>query len=131
VGEHLGVVFQVQDDLLDLVGDKGRDQKGTDIAEGKISLPAAHFLATASPAARAEGDRILRLPREETTPADIARVLALFEESGSIRYAFELISRYEAEIRQAAAAIEDAGVQTLLTGLTDVFLAPIRPHVPK
>ncbi|MEM6733646.1 MAG: polyprenyl synthetase family protein, partial [Myxococcota bacterium] len=33
----LGRLFQMQDDVLDLYGEKGRDQPGADIREGKIS----------------------------------------------------------------------------------------------
>ena len=32
-----GVLFQLQDDLLDLYGEKGRERRGSDIAEGKVS----------------------------------------------------------------------------------------------
>lgn len=128
-GSHLGVVFQVQDDLLDLVGDKGRDQRGTDIAEGKISLPAAHFLATAPEPQRSEAEAIIRKPREDTTAADIARTMELFEENGSIRHGIELIRRTERQIAAAAALLDNPSAAEVLTGLVDVFLEPIRPHL--
>ena len=129
IATHLGVVFQVQDDLLDLLGDKGRDQRGTDIAEGKISLPAAHFLSTAPEPARSEGEAILRQPREETTAADIARGLALFEQHGSIAYGVELIRRTEHQVAQAAVALDNPAATAVLTGLVEVFLEPIRPFI--
>ena len=130
IGDDLGVVFQVQDDVLDLVGDKGRDQRGTDIAEGKISLPAAHLLESAGPDAGAELLGILRKPREETTGADITRAIELYEEHGSIRHAIDLIRDQEVEIDACARSLDNPAVHALLTDLTDVFLQPIRPHLP-
>jgi geranylgeranyl pyrophosphate synthase len=35
------VFFQVQDDYLDLVGEKGRESRGSDLMEGKVSFPIA------------------------------------------------------------------------------------------
>ncbi len=37
---HLGLAFQVRDDLLDLIGKKGRGQPGADLREGKLTVPA-------------------------------------------------------------------------------------------
>ncbi len=36
VFQEIGVLFQLQDDLVDLYGDKGREEVGCDIYEGKI-----------------------------------------------------------------------------------------------
>ncbi len=37
---HLGLAFQIRDDLLDLLGQKGRGQPGADFREGKLTVPA-------------------------------------------------------------------------------------------
>lgn len=48
-GRRIGEAFQIQDDILDLVGDVGAVGKtlGTDIAKGKMTLPMIHFMQTA------------------------------------------------------------------------------------
>ena len=48
-GRRLGEAFQIQDDLLDLLGDIREVGKtlGTDIEKGKMTLPMIHFLRTA------------------------------------------------------------------------------------
>src|SRR5690606_29222219 len=48
-GRNLGVAFQIQDDILDLVGDTAEVGKslGTDMEKGKLTLPMIHFLVTA------------------------------------------------------------------------------------
>ena len=81
---HLGHAFQIQDDLLDLWGAKGRDLVGSDIAEGKLSYPLVLLLAKLP---RNSDDRkklvqIVRAPREETTPDAISWVIQLMEREG-------------------------------------------------
>jgi len=54
-GRWLGVAFQIQDDLLDLIGEQpvvGKDL-GKDLHNGKVTLPVIHHLRRASPEARA------------------------------------------------------------------------------
>ncbi len=48
-GRRIGEAFQIQDDLLDLVGDVRDVGKtlGTDIEKGKMTLPMIHFMRTA------------------------------------------------------------------------------------
>lgn len=48
-GLSLGTAFQIQDDILDLIGDMGIVGKtlGSDIEKGKMTLPMIHFLKTA------------------------------------------------------------------------------------
>ncbi len=77
----LGRAFQIQDDLLDLWGDKGRGQSGSDIAEGKLSYPLVLLLAEAG-AEQARLKQIILAPREHTSAADVAWVIALMEERG-------------------------------------------------
>jgi geranylgeranyl diphosphate synthase type I len=80
----LGRAFQIQDDLLDLWGDKGRGQNGNDIAEGKLSYPVV-LLLQALPRNVPERHRlegILRAPREKTPPDDIAWVIDLLGKKG-------------------------------------------------
>lgn len=81
---YLGHAFQIQDDLLDLWGNKGRDEVGSDIAEGKLSYPLVLLLAKLSRGSqdRARVEEIVRAPREQTTPEQIAWVIALMEKMG-------------------------------------------------
>lgn len=80
----LGRAFQIQDDLLDLWGDKGRGERGSDIAEGKLSYPMVlllHSLPRDS-ADHRRATEILRAPRENTSRADVEWVIQLMERSG-------------------------------------------------
>lgn len=88
-GMDCGLAFQIQDDLLNLVGDvkaQGKDFR-TDITEGKRTLVAVWSLAhLAGP----ERDELLSLLSGETTdPAKLARAVELMERAGGVEHARE------------------------------------------
>jgi octaprenyl-diphosphate synthase len=55
-GQHLGIAFQITDDLLDLLGDEATAGKslGTDLAKQKLTLPLIRLLDQTSPGERGE-----------------------------------------------------------------------------
>jgi geranylgeranyl diphosphate synthase, type I len=83
-GERLGLFFQVQDDYLDLVGEKGRERRGSDLMEGKVSFPIAwaHEHCDASDVAHLR--RVVEGKREEKTPALIDEAIALLERTRAL-----------------------------------------------
>lgn len=89
-GFHLGAAFQIQDDVLNLVGDTklyGKELLG-DLRESKRSLILIHLLAVAPPAERAWIEVFLGDPAERT-PAATVHLRDLMEQSGSIAFARE------------------------------------------
>ncbi len=87
-GFHLGAAFQIQDDLLNLVGDEalyGKEING-DLREGKRTLVLIHLAGRAKGADRAVVDRYLRLSPAERTPDVIAEIRALMDAYGSIEF---------------------------------------------
>ncbi len=121
VGDTMGLLFQVQDDLLDLIGQKGRDQIATDIAEGKPSLPVVHALNNAGADDAATLAGIVNKPRSETTPADIRRALDLLHANGSIEYGLNMIRTWRAELTEALQPPLDG----VLGGVVTAIVAPI------
>ena len=75
-----GILFQIQDDLLDVYGEKARDRRATDIAEGKISVLIALLNDAATPAEREKVAQVLKTPRDETTDAQILEVIELLDQ---------------------------------------------------
>ena len=122
---HLGVIFQIQDDLLDLWGDKGRDQPGSDIREGSISILAAHALCTAPKPLRQRLKTILQLPRSQTTPEFVAEATAIFERVGSRDHALEEIRLRQVQIERIRRLAKYPRMQELVVNLGAVFTAPI------
>jgi geranylgeranyl diphosphate synthase, type II len=89
-GFYLGAAFQIRDDLLNLCGDEatyGKELLG-DLYEGKRTLMLIHLLANASEAERdALVGGFLSRDRAGRTADDVAHVLELMHEHGSVDYA--------------------------------------------
>lgn len=74
---RIGVLFQVQDDILDLYGDKGRDEAGSDLREGKVSALVVEHLAR-NPADRDWLVELLETDRDATPEHMVDRCIELF-----------------------------------------------------
>lgn len=100
-GLCVGTAFQIQDDVLDLVGDPLQVGKtlGIDIEKGKLTLPLIHFLSSAP---REHRDLLRSLLRGHD-PDKPEQIRNLVLPSGSIAYAR---ARAEALIAEARAALE-------------------------
>lgn len=88
-GFRTGAAFQIQDDLLNLIGEEklyGKELNG-DIAEGKRTLMIIHAMAHSSPAVSRRLAQVYSKPREQKQAGDIAVVLDAMHAAGSIHYA--------------------------------------------
>lgn len=88
-GFFLGAAFQIQDDLLNLVGNAlayGKELGG-DIREGKRTLMLIHLFEQATPAERDRLAHFLGLPRSERSDADVLWVRQRMDHYGCIEYA--------------------------------------------
>lgn len=86
-GETIGVAFQIQDDILNLVGEEFQKGKGVgeDIHEGKRTIMVLHCLKNLNPKEKQWLIEILNLhPSDEKT---IAEAIALITKTNSIDYA--------------------------------------------
>jgi geranylgeranyl diphosphate synthase type II len=94
-GFRVGAAFQIQDDILNLIGEEqlyGKETNG-DIAEGKRTLMIIHAMSSARPSARAALDAIYAKPRADKSASDIAFVLNAIHDAGSIDYARDIAHR--------------------------------------
>ena len=122
---HLGVLFQIQDDVLDIYGDKGRGSAGSDIGEGKRSVLVVHALTHADNVERAWLLDVLDKPREETTDQNVQKVIELFHRTGSLTFALDEIRSRRTQALEAPALQNHPRVLKLLQGLADLFARPI------
>ncbi|KAL6058646.1 Polyprenyl synthetase family protein [Balamuthia mandrillaris] len=86
--ETIGVAFQIQDDILNLIGvklAKTKGQYGEDIHEGKRTLMVLHCLSVASTEEAKRLEDILNQHPEDQ--AVINEAIAIIEKNGSIEYA--------------------------------------------
>jgi len=101
-GMNLGTAFQLVDDVLDYSGTADSIGKniGDDLAEGKMTLPLIHALATGT----AEQAAVIRHAIAGGGRTDFAPVVAALEATDSLAYAR---GRADAELRQAAECLAD------------------------
>jgi geranylgeranyl diphosphate synthase type I len=121
VGDHLGLAFQLVDDLLGVVGDPAVTGKSasSDLRAGKSSAPVVA-------SARAEGSAAQRLRAAlaagvPETDDEVARVRALVEEAGGVAWAAA-----EADRRSAAALSELAELPVPHRGAVEEIAAVAR-----
>ena len=93
IGHHVGVAFQVRDDLLDVRGVKGRGQAGADIREGKPSWPALAALPNGPKDEAAELKELLDRAHRGHRPSQpvVDRWLAWLEQYGGVQAAEEAL----------------------------------------
>lgn len=98
-GLAVGTAFQIQDDVLNLVGTREATKKDfrSDITEAKRTLPVIHALF----AGGASAERLSAILGSHTTdPADLEEAVRLMLETGSIEYATEHARRIVREAKQ-------------------------------
>ena len=122
---HLGVLFQMQDDVLDLYGEKGREQRGGDIREGKISALVVAFCEEAPAEEVARLREIIEADRDETGADDVAWAIEAFRRRGALAAVLEAIDERRRRAVGGAGLEEREGLRELIEGLADLFLEPI------
>jgi len=88
-GWYLGAAFQIQDDILNLVGrqdDYGKEIGG-DLREGKRTLMLTHLMAHGAPRVRRHLIELLGRPCDRRGPPEIRWILGQMVEAGSIDFA--------------------------------------------
>ena len=124
--QPLGVVFQLQDDVLDLYADKGRSIQGSDIAEGKVSALVVEHVALC-PFEREWLLSVLRLPRESTTTEHISQVTKRFEDSGALDAVLKNIQTLAHQLRNDPVLSAHPSIHQLVINLLKRIITPIQP----
>jgi geranylgeranyl diphosphate synthase type II len=124
LGFFVGAAFQIQDDVLNLIGDKRYGKEiGGDLMEGKRSLILAHLFERVS---GREADTLrdfLGRPRERRLPREIDWIYELLRRHGSIEYAqhasHDLAAAAVAEFETAFAATRDDEAKAFVRRIVD------------
>lgn len=117
-GRALGLGFQLRDDLLDLVGSKGRGAAGADLREGKLTLPGRLALEGASEAEEFALRALLSRAAAGDVPTDeeVAHWVAWIHARGGVEGGRSALAELLAEA-------EDAGRRALPAAAAEVFAA--------
>ena len=106
-GFHLGAAFQIQDDVLNLVGEEdeyGKEING-DLYEGKRTLVLIHLISHAQGEDRDTVGAYLAMTRAERTPGVVAEIRGLMDAYGSIAFTVDYA---QGIAREASDAFEGA-----------------------
>ena len=95
-GENIGICFQIKDDLFDYYSNDVGKPTGSDMREGKITLPALYVLENSN-------NPMLEPIRAKLTASqfldenEIGQLIRISIEEGGIGYAENMIERYRSE----------------------------------
>jgi octaprenyl-diphosphate synthase len=114
-GKHLGIAYQLVDDVLDYKSDPATRGKnlGDDLAEGKPTLPLLHALRHGNDEQRA----LIRLAIEQGGLAQLGPIVEAIEATGGLDYAAGFAQRETAQALAALEALPDTPYSRALASL--------------
>lgn len=121
----LGVLYQLQDDLLDLFGHDGDDLRGSDLRAGKVTALVVEHLAR-HPRDRAWLLALLACPRESTPETDVQRAMLRFRRGRTVEAVLARIDEEAQEALACPALHRWPALRALALELIEVVLAPIQ-----
>lgn len=116
-GRCVGLAFQIADDLLDLTGDEAKAGKtlGTDLQEGKLTLPLIHALHTLPETAADDLRDMIQSDRADKR----RKVVEVLTRTGSLAYAKRMAEDFGMEARASLADLPPSECKHILEQLTD------------
>jgi octaprenyl-diphosphate synthase len=121
-GFHLGIAFQLMDDLLDFTGDAAALGKpvGGDLREGKLTLPVIHLMQVGDADTRA---LVARIVEDRTvTLEQWAELCRLLQQHGSLELASERAMQHGEQARDYLLAFPEGPERDALTALAEYVL---------
>ncbi len=120
-GMATGLAFQIQDDVLNLVGTREATKKDfrSDITEGKRTLVAVHALHNAE-----QRDRLLTLLSSRTTDdAELDEAVEIMRRAGSIDYANAFAEKLVVEAKTSLVGeLPKSRARDMLAAMADFFV---------
>ena len=120
-GRHLGIAFQIVDDLLDYLSDSETLGKnvGDDLAEGKTTMPLIH----AQRLATNEDRELIRQAIRKGGLDDLTPVIEIVQRNGSVDYTREQAQDQIRKAKHAIAGLEDTSFKETLLQIADMAIA--------
>jgi octaprenyl-diphosphate synthase len=118
-GRHLGLAFQIVDDVLDLTALEEVLGKpvASDLREGKVTMAVIHALERCTPAERKLVETVL----EERAFVSVQheQILDILNNYGSIQYAHDEAAKHAAKARTAICTFPDSEIKRALLMIPD------------
>jgi octaprenyl-diphosphate synthase len=120
-GEHVGLAFQIRDDILDYTGRRSITGKptGLDLTERKLTLPLVHALSSAPDDQRRS---VLAMIKAGGKKMDHQHIIAFVERHGGIAYAMSRARGYVQTAQECLAGFPDSPARRSLLAFADFVL---------
>jgi len=122
-GYHIGMVFQIADDLLDYIAETDTLGKavGADLREGKLTLPLIHTLSRAGGEDREKIAAIVEKPSFSTD--EFNQLLKIIDSYGGISYSQDIAGGHVEKAKAILAAFPSSETRETLSMLADYALS--------
>ena len=124
-GTHLGVCFQIVDDLLDFTGDSKTlgKEAGSDLRAGVITAPALFVLERTDKSAN-ELEKLIST-KEVCKQEGLDNALALIKNNGGIEATINLANQYGKKAKDSLQILPNSIYKDSLAGFTDFVLTRV------
>lgn len=126
-GKLFGLMFQIKDDLLNILTDQsalGKQKVGSDIKNGKRTMMVVHALTTID---EKNKKIILKIiGNMKATQDDVMRVIDIFRDIGSIDYAQNKLNEFSARAKECLDVLNDSESKRILEALAEYSVS--RPY---
>lgn len=116
-GHHIGMAFQITDDILDMTAEQVKLGKpiGGDLRQGIITLPAIYALHHSN-----ERDRLHELiTNHNKSEEEVNEAISLIMGSGAIDYSYEIAKKYITKAKKELAKLPDVPVKKTMLTIAD------------
>ncbi|HMA85323.1 MAG TPA: polyprenyl synthetase family protein [Desulfosalsimonadaceae bacterium] len=122
-GYHIGIVFQIADDLLDYIAETDTLGKtvGADLREGKLTLPLIHVLARANGKDRAQVVEIVQ--KKSFSDDEFNQLVKIIDSYGGISYSRDIAGTHVERAKAILAAFPPSETRETLSMLADYALS--------
>jgi len=112
-GEHLGIAFQLKDDLFDFTGKKANTGKpvGRDVKENLLTLPVIHSLSNGS---KRSGKKIIKTLRNKNGKSDFQKAVNFVKEGGGLEYTEQKLKLHSQKAIDSLSNLEDSEIKEAL-----------------
>jgi octaprenyl-diphosphate synthase len=119
-GRHLGIAFQMVDDVLDYTGDPETTGKqvGDDLNEGKPTLPLIHTMTAGSD----DDAALIKSALAEKSSERLDEVIAAVKRSGGIGYTQSQAQMHRQQALSALNHLPDSSATSALAALADLAI---------
>ncbi len=121
-GNKLGLCFQIKDDIFDYFTDDSVGKPtGSDLKEGKVSLPLLYALQSNSDEKNSQMKSLLL--KQSLTDEEISTLIEYAKEMGGIEYAESVMLKLKDEAEQALSIFPNSNIKDVLIELLNYIIS--------